>query len=103
MGKLFVPENMVLYWDFQQAVVDNDGNMYFILNKENFGGRKRTHFFEILDFGPSTDSVLRRYTIPMQDFLTYDVKFAYDNLQHALKAGGFIPPTTPAVPKGFIS
>ncbi|MBK8568393.1 MAG: hypothetical protein IPN76_35080 [Saprospiraceae bacterium] len=99
--KTFVPENMVLYRDFQQAVVDNDVNMYFILNKENFGGRKRTHFFEILDFGPGTDSVLRRYTIPMHDYLTYDVKFAYDNLHHALKAGGFYSTDNSSRAEGF--
>ncbi len=99
--KTFVPENLVLYRDFQQAVVDNEGNLYFILNKDNFGGRKRTHYFEILDFGPSTDSVLRRYTVPMLDYLTYDVKFAYDNLHHTLKAGGLYSTDNPSRAEGY--
>lgn len=99
--KTFVPESLVLYRDFQQAIVDNDGNMYFILNKDNFGGRKRAHYFEIIDFGPGTDSMLRRIFVPMQDYLTYDVKFAYDNLHHTLKAGGFYATENPSRAEGF--
>ncbi|MCU0346394.1 MAG: hypothetical protein MUC59_05605 [Saprospiraceae bacterium] len=86
--KSFMPENMLMHRDFLQAIVDNDGNMHFILSKDNFTSRQRSHFIEVFDFGPSTDSTLRRYSIPMQDHLTYDVKFAFDNLHHSLKAGG---------------
>ncbi len=99
--KKFAPENMLLYRDFLQAIVDNDGNMYFILNKDNTWGRRREHYLEVLDFGPGTDSTLRRYTVKMQDNLTYDVKFAYDNLHHSLKAGGFYSNDNPAKAEGF--
>ncbi len=99
--KTFAPEDMVLHRDFLQAIVDNDGNMYFILNKDNSSGRRREHFLEILDFGPGTDSVLRRYTVPMKDYLTYDVKFAYDNLHRALKAGGLYSLDNPTKSEGF--
>lgn len=86
--KSFAPEGMIFHLDFMKAIVDNSGNMYYILSKDNSYGRRRSHFFEILDFGPSTDSMLRRYTVPMGEYYTYDVNFTYDNLHKALKAGG---------------
>jgi hypothetical protein len=99
--KTFLPESMLLYRDFQQAIIDNEGNMYFILSKDNFGGRKRAHFFQVLDYGPSTDSVLRQYVVPMQEYLTYDVKFAFDNLHRTLKAGGLYSDENPSRAEGF--
>ncbi|MBI1225895.1 MAG: hypothetical protein GC192_11725 [Bacteroidetes bacterium] len=99
--KNFSPDNMLMYRDFLQAIVDNDGNMYFILSKDNSSGRHRQHFMEVFDFGPGTDSTLRRYTVPMQDNLTYDVKFAYDNLHHSLKAGGLYSNDNPSKAEGF--
>ncbi len=99
--KTFAPENLILQRDFLQAIVDNDGNMYFILSKDNHSGRRREHFLEVLDFGPGTDSVLRRYTVPMQDYLTYDVKFNYDNLHRSLKAGGLFSADNPSKAEGF--
>ncbi|MCC6727263.1 MAG: hypothetical protein IT258_22350 [Saprospiraceae bacterium] len=86
--KAFALDDLVLYRDFQQALVDNAGNMCFILSKDNFGGRNHEHYLEILDFGPATDSTLRRITVPMKNYQTFDVKFAFDNLHSTLKAGG---------------
>ena len=99
--KNFAPEGMMLQRDFLQAIVDNSGNMYFILSKDNGSGRHREHFFEILDYGPGTDSILRRHVVPMQDYLTYDVKFACDNLHHSLKAGGLYSDDNPSKAEGF--
>lgn len=99
--KTFSPENMLLYRDFLEAIVDNAGNMYFILSKDNNPGRNRAHYLEIIDFGPGTDSVLRRYVVPMQEYLSYDVKFAYDNVNKALKAGGFYSEDNPTRAMGF--
>ncbi|MBI5917336.1 MAG: hypothetical protein HY842_18365, partial [Bacteroidetes bacterium] len=86
--KTFVPEDMLLHRDFQQVVADNAGNMYFILKKDNFNSRHNKHYLEILDYGTGTAESLRRYLVPMQDYLTFDAFFAYDNLNQALKAGG---------------
>lgn len=99
--KSFTPSDMVLYRDFLQAIVDNEGNMYFILNRDNSSGRRREHFLEVMDFGLGTDSVLRRYIVPMQNYLTYDVKFTYDNLHKALKAGGLYSDDNPMKAEGF--
>lgn len=98
--KSFSPENMLLNRDFLQAIVDNEGNMYFIMSKDNFPSKRLQHYLEILDYGPGTDSVLRRYTVPMQDYLTYDVKFAFDNLHRSLKAGGLYSTDNPSKAEG---
>lgn len=99
--KKFAPENMLTYRDFLQTIVDNNGNMYFILSKENISGRRQEHYLEVLDFGPGSDSTLRRYTVQMQDNLTYDVKFAFDNLHRSLKAGGLYSNDNPSKAEGF--
>lgn len=99
--KTFSPEDMLIYRDYLQTLVDNQGNMYFILSKENNTGRHREHSLEVFDFGPGTDSVLRRYTVPMQDYLTYDVKFTFDNVNKALKAAGLYSDDNPARAAGF--
>ena len=99
--KSFMPEGMLMYRDFLQAVVDNSGNMYFIFSKDNSSGRRREHFLEVFDFGPGTDSTIRRYIVPMQNYLTYDVKFAFDNLHQALKAGGLYSADNPSKAEGF--
>ncbi len=99
--KTFVQEGLQLHRDFLQTIVDNNGNMHFILSKGNNPGRHREHVIEVLDFGPDTDSLLRRYAIPMQEYLTYDVKFVYDNLHHSLKAGGLYSIDNPGKAEGF--
>lgn len=99
--KTFSPDDMLMYRDYLQTLVDNQGNMYFILNKDNSSGKHREHFLEVFDYGPGTDSVLRRYAVPMQEYLTYDVKFTYDNVNKALKAAGLYSDDNPSKAAGF--
>lgn len=99
--KTFSPDNMLMYRDYLQTLVDNQGNMYFILTKDKGIGKHKEYSLEVFDYGPGTDSVIRRYMIPMQDYLTYDVKFTYDNVNKALKAAGFYAKDNPSRAEGF--
>lgn len=99
--KTFSLENILFYRDYLQMLVDNRGNMYFINSRDNFPSRKREHFLDILDYGPDTDSLIRHYTVPLGENLSFDVKFAYDNLNRTLKAGGLYSEENSIKARGF--
>lgn len=96
----FMPENLIMYRDFQQMLVDNSGNMYLILNKDNQTARNKSHYLEIFDYGLITER-LRRYVVSMEDYLTFDVLFSFDNLNNTLTAGGLYAKSNPTRAEGF--
>lgn len=97
----FSPERISLLQDEWHMLVSNEGDMFFILLKENAGSRQREHFIEVFDFGPGTNQLLRRYAIPLGKYLTYDVRFSYDNLNRELKAAGFFTDENISRAEGF--
>ncbi|MEM1318793.1 MAG: hypothetical protein AAGG75_00985 [Bacteroidota bacterium] len=74
--------------DHQQIIVDNRGNMYYIIEKDNKKNQKERHHFEVFEFNGGTDGV-STFNIPVKDILTYDVFFSFDNLNRNLVAAGF--------------
>ena len=85
---VLTPDNLVFDRDFQQMLVDNDGNMFCILNKDNRRIVASNHHYEIFSYGPSLGFQLQRFEILMGDKNTFDVRFAFDNLNQQLVAGG---------------
>jgi len=99
--QVFAPEDAVLQRDFVQMLVNNAGDMFFILKKDNFSSKRKAHYLEIFDCGPTTDYALRRRTVSLQGRLTYDVRFSFDNLNGELKAAGFYSTDNLARVEGF--
>jgi hypothetical protein len=95
------PESVYLPRDFHQMLVDNEGNMYLVLLKDNISSRNKSHYLEVFDYGLTIGENLRRYIVSMQDHLTYDAFFAFDNLNKALKAGGLYSTNNPSRAEGF--
>ncbi|MCB0517826.1 MAG: hypothetical protein H6577_12680 [Lewinellaceae bacterium] len=87
--KSFVLDDFLMQRDFEQMLVDNEGNMYMILNKENRKSRNSEPFFEILKCGTATGEDIQRFICPMDGHLIYDAHFSFDNLNNHLIAGGF--------------
>lgn len=85
---LFAPEDMVLQRDYSYFLVDNSGNLFFILEKENRKAKAILHYLEFYEFGPRTDTTLHRFLVPLEGRMTYDVKFSFDNLNERLIGGG---------------
>jgi hypothetical protein len=80
------PDGMDYFNEFQQMVVDNEGNMFCILNKDGRNvGKNR---FEVFVYGPYSGLAVQRLDILMSDKLCFDVQFAFDNLNRQLIAGG---------------
>ena len=83
-----VMDDFLFSRDFKQMLVDNNGNMYLVLEKENRRSKQEEHYLEIFECGGAEDGQIKRYTVNMQNHLTYDVKFTFDNLNQSLVAGG---------------
>lgn len=86
--KSFSPDDFYYLDDFSQVSVDNLGNMYLILEKNNFKNRRKQHYHEIFEYQVSSGE-FQRFQVPFQSRLTYDAHFVYDNLNKCLVATGF--------------
>ncbi|MCB0593517.1 MAG: hypothetical protein H6557_15580 [Lewinellaceae bacterium] len=81
------PEEFNYYQNFRDVLVDNDGNMTLVLEKNNFRSKREEHHFEIHTYYGASAQLLK-YDIPMPDKLTYDAYFTYDHLNDRLIAAG---------------
>ena len=99
-SQTIVPEDMDFNFEFVQAEVSNSGNYAFVLNKYNFKSTKKDHYYEVHEYNQSQDKV-NPYPIILGDHLTFSVKFAYDNLNDYLVAGGFYSDKNLAFADGY--
>ena len=84
----FEPADMVLIRDYRQTLVDNDGNVYLVLERDNRKSKQDNHHYEVYRYGPSESMRANSVRVAMDGMLTYDVFFNYDNLNRQLVAGG---------------
>ncbi|CAH1001108.1 hypothetical protein LEM8419_02045 [Neolewinella maritima] len=81
------PEKFFFGEDFLQAEISNYGDMYFVVDRDNFKSKRKEHRYEVYTHvadGAKTDMI----DVRLGDSLTYDVFFRYDNLNKHLTAGG---------------
>ncbi len=96
----FSLHDLVFSDDFEQALVDNKGNFYFILNKQNRKAKIEEHHFEVISFDAITGGI-STLQISMDEHLTYDVQFALDELNQNLVAGGLYSVKNRGKSEGF--
>ncbi|MEM7102287.1 MAG: hypothetical protein AAF502_04075 [Bacteroidota bacterium] len=73
--------------DFVQALVDNKGNGFLILERDNKKAKRNTSRFEVLGYDIDLQQQ-RRYNIGMKGKLWLDVEFQVDNLNNRLVGAG---------------
>ncbi|MEM9917579.1 MAG: hypothetical protein AAF990_05750 [Bacteroidota bacterium] len=83
----FTLKELSFYRDYQQLVLANDGSLYCIIEKNNRRPDQEEHHFKVF-VSDHYNSGVRQFSIPVTEFLTYDVKFAFDNLNRQLVAAG---------------
>ena len=98
--RVFQPRDFSFYEDFREIIVDNSGNMHLILDKDNIKAKKKTHYYEILEYYYK-DEMTITYNIPLEGNLTYDAYFSYDDLNKRLIAGGLYSEKSPARATGY--
>jgi len=80
------PKDMTYYEDFEQMIINDDGDLFLILEKENRKMKKDEHHFQIHKV--SSTGEFSDFKIHMQDHLTFDVHFSFDNKNQQLVAAG---------------
>ncbi len=80
----FKPVDLNEPHDHEQMIVDNQGNFYFIMEKENRRSRQEEHRYEIYRCNKEVETI----TIPAPEYQTYDVFFTFDNLNQKIVAAG---------------
>lgn len=81
------PENFFFNQDFLQAEVNDKGDGFIIVDRDNFQSRRKEHRYEV-HYLSAENRELSQFDVTMGDSLTYDVYFRYDNLNDRLVAGG---------------
>lgn len=88
--KTFVQDEMMFSRDFHQSIVDNKGNLYLIMKKNNRRSKADEHAFDVLQVGGQGEETnVRSFSVSMQNKLTYDAFFSFDNLNNSIVGGGF--------------
>ncbi|HMQ46259.1 MAG TPA: hypothetical protein PKA00_02425 [Saprospiraceae bacterium] len=85
--KAIIPQDFSYYQDFRQILIDNNGDMHLVLERDNLRHKRDKHRFEIITYFGKNDELLR-YEVPMIDRLTYDVVFDFDNRNQNLIGAG---------------
>ena len=80
------PKDFLFNRDFVQTVINNEGAMDIILFRDNFRSKRKEHRYQIYSYDGIGEPTL--IEVPMQDCITYDVSFKYDNLNKQVVAAG---------------
>ncbi len=96
--KSITPSDLNQYRDYQEILVSDSGRGFFIMGKNNRRFKKEGHFYDVYE----TDGEgLNNFKVTMDEVLTYDIKFSYDNVNKKLAAGGFYSSKTRAKTDGY--
>lgn len=74
--------------DFLQTIVDNEGGVYFIFQKDNRKIKQAENMFQAVYFEAGNKSP-KLFNLPMEGKLWYEVAFDFDNEHKKLLATGF--------------
>lgn len=80
------PEKFYFGEDFMQAELTNEGEVFFIIERDNFKSKRKEHKYEIQQL--TAEGKANSFELNMGDSLTYDIFFRYDNLNQHLTGGG---------------
>lgn len=75
--------------DVLHLIVSNAGQMYAVFEKDHYQLRREKHRYDVFLFDQEISTEFSRFSIPLKGNITYDVKFAFDNGNQKLCAGGF--------------
>ena len=96
--KQITPPDLNQYRDYQDLLISNTGRMYFIMGKNNRRFKKEDHYYDIYE---SDGYGINNFKVSMGEYLTYDIRFAYDNLNKNLVAAGFYSNKSRAKAEGY--
>ncbi len=99
--KSFSPDRFIWYQEFEKILVDNRGNMYSLIQRENRKSKIEDHRLEVIVCGEATLNEIKLFNVPMKGHLIYDINMTFDNLNNALSGGGFYTRDNPLRAEGY--
>ncbi len=98
----FLPVGLAFQRDFIEVLVSDNATMFFILGKDNNKNKKEDHVYDIYVGNEETASKsITYFTFPMNEKLTFDIVFNYDNLNNRIVAGGLYSEKTKTKSVGY--
>jgi len=86
--KTFRPRDIDYDKEFYQKIIDNNGNAYFLFEKDNKRSKNKKARFNIFHYSVIENSA-KQFDISTNGFSWYDILFTYDNLNQQLIGTGF--------------
>lgn len=86
--RMLEPKKFYFGDDFMQAEIANDGQAFFVIERDNFRSKKKEHLYEVIRINPGEQVAENTIEVNLGDSLTYDIFFRYDNSNEKLVAGG---------------
>lgn len=81
------PQDFNFYQNFLEVLVDNDGNMTIVTERNNYRTKREDHLYEFYYYNGNTDR-LTQFVLTMPEQLTFDVIFTIDPLNKRLVGTG---------------
>ena len=81
------PQDFNFYQNFLEVLVDNDGDMTIVAERDNYRTKRDEHRFEFYHYDGLTDQ-LTHFDLPVPGLLTFDVIFTIDPLNKRLVGTG---------------
>ena len=81
------PQDFNFYQNFLEVLVDNDGDMTIVAERDNYRTKREDHHFEFYHYDGRTDR-LTRFDLTMPEKLTFDVIFSIDPLNKRIVGAG---------------
>lgn len=100
-NKEFSPQDLKFGADFHQMLVDNDGGMHMVLNRENERYKKdKPHYYEFI-YQPANEEKAPIHSVFLDGKLSYDSYFKVDNMNKKIVGGGMYSEKNKGRTQGF--
>lgn len=81
------PADFNYFQNFRHMVVNNQGDMFMVLERNNYRSKREEHHFEVYTYN-GAEGRLKVVKVPMPEKLTFDASFVYDHMNEHLAATG---------------
>ncbi len=97
---VITPQDYYIGRDLTDLLIDNEGQMHLIIQKDNLRYRGKVHYYEIYKCGTNAEEY-RPKIVPMEGYTTYDARYTYDNLNKQLVIAGLYADKNAGWAKGY--
>jgi len=98
----FEIDNSQFFNEHIELILNNKGVMYLVMSKSNRKSKIDAHHYLIYRCGKQNE-IIEAFLLPMENKLTYNISFDYDNRNQVLVAGGLYTVKSRSRAEGYFS